>query len=154
MDVVAYDDLSELDITALCVWRESRGELLAVRRCVAWSIRNRVSHPRWWNQPQGAHPSLWHATVLKPWQYSSFNHGDPNETRWPASDTDEGWGETRDMVSTAMTEVGLDPSGGATNYFDKSITFPHAWGAEADWENTLNLGRIRFWKEKIHGPLS
>jgi hypothetical protein len=149
MEVVQYDELSELEITALCVWRESRGELLAVRRCVAWSIRNRAVKPRWWNQPRGAHPSLWHATVLKPWQYSSFNHGDPNETRWPVSDTDEGWGETRDEVNLVMTDTGPDPTDGATHYFDTSISFPKAWGIEANWLNTLNLGRVRFWKEKI-----
>ena len=148
MEVVAYDSLSELEITALCVWRESRGEMLSVRRCVAWSIRNRVSNPRWWNRPQGSHPSLWHSTVLKPWQYSSFNSGDPNETRWPVSDTDEGWKETRDVVAEAMSDPNPDPTSGATHYFDTSITFPKAWCNEIDWENTLNLGRIRFWKEK------
>lgn len=151
MEIQAYDSLSELDITALCVWRESRGEMLAVRRCVAWSIKNRAARPRWWNQPQGSHPSLWHATVLKPWQYSSFNTSDPNETRWPLSDTDEGWGETRQAVQEVMDSTGPDPTDGATHYYDTSISFPKAWGNESNWLNTLNLGHVRFWKEKVNG---
>lgn len=38
---------------------------------VALSVRNRVEKPRWWGKN-------WKEVILKPWQYSCFNFGDPN----------------------------------------------------------------------------
>lgn len=143
-----YLQLSDKEILSLAQWREARGESFEGKRAVAWTIKNRVDHPCWWNQPIGANPTLWHATILKPYQISSFNPGDPNAGKWP---------EEVDAAFIACSRIAMgildgsdisDLTFGSTHYFDRSISFPKAWGKESDWENTLSLGRLKFWKMK------
>lgn len=140
MDPRPYTELSELELLALCVWREARNQRADGMAAVAWSIRNRVQRPSWWGHD---YPSV----ILKPWQYSSFNLSDPNSTKWPA-DNDESWPVCMAVVTPIYQALitSPDPTGGATHYYDTSITFPKAWGRESEWENTLNLHQLRFWK--------
>ena len=46
---------------------------------------------------------------------------------------------------------GSDPDDtyGATYYYDTSIDWPEAWGPQANYVNTLNVGRLRFWKLRL-----
>ena len=138
MEPQPYTELSDLGILALCCWREARGEVEDGKRGVAHVIANRVKLGGW----QGRD---WHSVVLKPWQFSSFNLSDPNNTKWP-SDDDPSWTECLSISSGVLMGMDDDLTGGATYYYDTSIGWPKAWGNEAEYENTLNVGRLKFWK--------
>jgi|SRR5215471_10021632 len=137
MDEQPYDQLSDVDLLALCCWREARGEPFEAKLAQCWSVRNRVEKPSWWG-------NSYSTVILKPWQYSSFNANDPNATKWPHDSPD--WLDCQQAASQVLNGEVPDPTNGATNYYDTSITFPRAWGNENEWENTLNIGRLKFWK--------
>jgi|SRR6516165_2267393 hypothetical protein len=140
MEPKPYDELTDLELLELCVWRESRNQAPEGMFAVACSIRNRVEHPTWWGHD-------WATVILKPWQYSSFNKNDPNEEKWPQDGSPEFLEVCHQCEAVMNGEP--DSTDGATNYYDTSITFPKAWGSESQWDNTLNIGAFRFWKEKV-----
>lgn len=145
MKAQPYDQLSELSLLELCVWREARGEGFEGKRAVAWSIKNRTQVSCWWNDHIAGN---YHRVILKPWQFSSFNVSDQNSAKWP-EDEDPAFAEcAAAALPVWMGSDTQDPTNGATNYYDISIDFPHAWGPESDWENTLDVGRLRFWKKR------
>lgn len=123
---------------ALCCYREARGEPFDGKRGVCHVIKNRADRPGWWGHDV---PSV----ILKPWQFSSFNGNDPNAEVWPA---DESAAWTDCMAAAAAVLVGNDPdlTEGATYYHDTSIMFPKAWGNVLAYQNTLNVGRLKFYK--------
>lgn len=146
MNPTPYVDLSPLAMLELCCWREARGEDGDTQRAQMWSIKNRVDHPCWWSESHDPMPSLWHAVILKPWQYSSFNLNDPNHIKWP-SDVDPAFARIGQLaIPLTLGADTQDPTDGGTHYYDTSIAFPKAWGSESTWVNTLNSGRLRFWK--------
>jgi len=138
MQPVPYDELSDLVLLELCVWREAQNQPEEGMHAVACSIRNRVLHPSWWGHD-------WKSVILKPWQYSSFNKNDPNEKKWPEDD-DVAFPKVTMACIPVFLNHDMDSTGGATHYYDTSIDFPKAWGNELEWENTLNVGQLRFWK--------
>jgi N-acetylmuramoyl-L-alanine amidase len=58
-------------LLALAIYREARGEDLAAKIAVGCVIRNRVQHPSWYGRS-------WFEVITKPYQFSSFNLGEPN----------------------------------------------------------------------------
>ena len=141
MQPTPYENLSDLELLTLCVWREARGEPFDGKRGVAHVIRNRVYGPvHWWGRD-------WHSVVLHPWQFSSFNTSDPNAYEWP-SDTDPSFESCVQAVGPVYAGEDEDLTNGATFYYDTSISWPRSWGNQADYENTLNIGRLKFWRLK------
>ena len=139
MNPQPYENLSDLTLLELCVWREAQNQGHEGMRAVAWSIRNRVEHPCWWGK-------TWSEVILKPWQYSSFNLADPNHHKFP-SDVDPFFATACDVCTRVYLGADTDDlTDGATHYYDTSIGFPKAWGSEAEWVNTLNVGKLKFWK--------
>jgi N-acetylmuramoyl-L-alanine amidase len=129
-------DAFNISLLALCVWREARGEPTAGKQAVACSIRNRVQHPSWWGHS-------WASVILKDRQYSSFNRGDPNATKWPDVEHDTAWAACLDIASAVYTGVMDDNSGGADSYYDISIPAP-AWATDDKF--TIAIGKIRFYR--------
>lgn len=126
---------------ALCIWRESRGELITTKQAVAWSIKNRVLSPGWWGHS-------WTGVILMPWQYSSFNHNDPNATKWPVT-TDPSWTDSLTVAEQVFNADPLlpDPTHGATSYFDQSLdTDPPKWAIDGSMVKTVDFGRLHFYK--------
>ena len=138
-----YSELSDLDILTLAVWREARGEQTLGQRAVAHVIRNRTFTPKWWN---GHTAGSYHAVILFPYQFSSFNPGDPNADLWPTNDLSF----TSCREAALWVPCGMDPDNtdGAVMYHDTSIGWPTSWGNEADFVNTVNTGHLRFYKPK------
>jgi len=107
---VTYDELrAAFDeiCTCLCIWREGRGCSPAAQAGIYWVIRNRVADPRW--------PNTAAEVVLQPWQFSAFNSGDPNSTRFPRhKDAPDyaAWQRILAMVASPPP----DPTGGAVFY--------------------------------------
>lgn len=63
--------LSDIELLALCIYGESRGEPYAGKCGVAWVVLNRVKrHPRYGAGIKGV--------ILKPYQFSCFLEADPN----------------------------------------------------------------------------
>ena len=139
MEAQNYSDMSDLVLLELAIWREARGEVYDAKRGVAWAIKNRVDHPSWMGRD-------WHTVILKPWQFSSFNVSDVNNTKWP-EDSDPSFAECCAVAQGVyLGQDSTDLTDGATHYYDISIDFPKAWGSEDEWVNTLNIGRLKFWK--------
>jgi N-acetylmuramoyl-L-alanine amidase len=131
----------EFSLLALCVWRESRGEIVDAKRAVAWSIRNRAMRPTWWGTD---YPSVILKHVNNIYQYSSFNTGDPNAVKFPEAN-DTAWQACLMAAESAYEGVGGDPSLGATHYFDRSLDGnPPAWAAKMI--HTANIGNLRFYR--------
>lgn len=133
-----YNALSDVSLMALCIWREARGESPDGQLGVGHVIQNRAKKGGWWGHDI-------HSVVLKPWQFSSFNAGDPNSTRWP-DDESGSWTNCLSAATAVIVGKVADITNGATHYFDVSIPWPKAWGQESEYENTLNIGRLRFYK--------
>ena len=139
MNPLPYKDLSDLTLLELCVWREARGESSDGKRAVAHTIRNRVyGATKWWGHD-------WHSVILHPYQFSSFNANDPNADKWP-DDTDSSFAECCQAALPVYLGNDTDLTQGATYYHDTSMGWPHAWGNAADYELTLELGRLKFYK--------
>ena len=146
------DHLYDLSLLSLCVWREARGEIVDGKRGVAWSIRNRVMHPSWWGTD-------WISVILKPKQYSSFNVGDPNATKFPQAN-DTAWlaslqaameaygaGGDAEQALELLKTGNSDPSRGATHYFDKSLdSNPPFWATDGTMFKTADIGNLHFYR--------
>jgi hypothetical protein len=78
-------------------------------------------------------------TVLQPWQFSSFNPGDPNSKQFPA-DGDRSW---LDSLKAAQA-TDPDNTYGAVFYYSPPLGGPPAaWG---HIEYTTTIGRLHFYK--------
>lgn len=69
----------DLNVLALTVWAEARGEPSEGIKGVIWVIRNRWEHPRWWSKAPGIDEDDTLAAVCRaPRQFSCWNTNDPN----------------------------------------------------------------------------
>jgi len=138
MQPQSYTSLSSADLMALCVWRESQDQPIDGQRGVAHVISNRASQPGWWGRDI-------QTVVLHPWQFSSFNEHDPNSSKWPG-DNDPAWEQCLDISIAVLNGSDADLTEGATYYHDTSMGWPSAWGNISEYENTLNVGRLKFYR--------
>ena len=136
MDPQPYDNLSNQDLCALCVWREARGEGSIGKRGVAHVILNRMNHG-------GYGGSDVHGVVLKPYQFSSFLESDPNSELWPL-DEDALWIDSQQAAQAVLLGFDTDITAGALFYFSRPLTEPpSAWGPVGV---TLVVGHLTFCK--------
>jgi len=128
--------MSELALLALCVWREASNQSPAAKLGVAWSIKNRTLKPQWWGTD--------YLSVLgKRLQYSSFTSpGDPNLIRWPLV-TDPSWADSLTAAQAAYLGDSPDPTGGATSYYSVDISPPY-W--VSSMVLTVQIDSIKFFK--------
>lgn len=69
-----------INVLAMMVWREARGETFNAKLQVAWTVKNRVDNPKWWGHD-------WISVITKKWQYSSMGApGDKQLILFPAVD--------------------------------------------------------------------
>lgn len=127
----------ELALLMLCIYREARGEPNEAKLGVGWTIKNRIALQNWMGKTYAA-------VILKPYQFSSFNSGDPNASKFPNPLNDTAYPECLAAAKAAYDGVGIDPTGGATHYYDNSISAPK-WTEGAT--KTAMLGRLNFYKD-------
>jgi N-acetylmuramoyl-L-alanine amidase len=123
---------------ALAIYREARGEDLTGKIAAGCVIRNRVQHPSWYGRN-------WFDVITKPYQFSSFNLGDPNSAVF-GSAADRAW---QDSIAAALRVMGgePDPTGGATFYFDQTLANnPPKWASI--YLHTADIGAFHFYMPK------
>jgi N-acetylmuramoyl-L-alanine amidase len=129
----------DLVLLALCNWREARGESLDAKLAQAWTVRNRAMNPSWWGGPSYA------SVILKPYQFSSFNHNDPNASKMPTEE-DSSWTECLTIANEVYSGTGTDLTSGCSHYFDKSLdSHPPSWAAEM--VHVIDIGNLRFYRK-------
>lgn len=138
MNPVPYTQLSPADLFALCIYREGRDEVWDCQRGIAWVILNRVDKPSWWGHDI-------QSVILCPWQFSSFNPGNPEQNTWPAN-TDGRLIEARKVVALVSSGTDTDPTQGAVNYYATTIA-PPSWTQKMIF--TTQLGNTRFYRQQL-----
>jgi spore germination cell wall hydrolase CwlJ-like protein len=136
-DMPVEDQLPEV-LFAMLIFGEARGEEFAVKCAVGSVVRNRVEHPRWWGHDLKA-------IILKPFQFSCFNHGDPNREKllWPLKHEENTvWDECYEIAVGILENDLPDNTGHADHYFDDSISFPK-WARQECF--TVKMGRLNFY---------
>ena len=134
-----YTELTYLQLLELCVWREAQGEPYDGKRAVAHVVRNRVyGTTKWWGRD-------WESVILHPWQFSSFNKNDPNSRKWP-EDTDPSFLDSQVAAESVYLGNDGDLTAGATFYHATSMGWPASWGDPNDYEETLSIGRHKFYR--------
>ena len=138
------EEAYEFALLVLCVWREARGEKsIDALHGVAWTIKNRVSQPKWWGKTYAE-------VILKPYQFSSFNgpdkngHVDANATKFPVPSTDTAYGPCLLAAKHVYEGTQVDVTQGAQYYHDTSIQ-PPEWTKKMT--KTVQIGSLIFYRE-------
>jgi len=120
--------------TALCIWKEARGEGVQGMTAVACVIRNRV-------EKRGTSYSV---EVYRAWQFTSMSVPTDPEFHLVPSGFDPTWDAAQQIADDVINGKTADVTGGAVLYWnpagiasDKTFTtlsgqvvkFPHTWNA-------------------------
>ncbi|MGB2633214.1 MAG: cell wall hydrolase [Candidatus Acidiferrum sp.] len=138
-----YNARQAVDLVMLMqlIGREAGNQTDDGMRGVAWSVKNRVARPNFWDWGYD-----WETVIEKKWAYSSINGApnDPNLRKYPNLHV-EPWERCLAIAEEIFTGTGTDPTAGATHYFDKSLDAnPPDWAARM--VHTLDLGDFHFYK--------
>lgn len=126
--------LLQVFILALAIYREARGEPAAGKLAVGWVIRNRVADQRW--------PETYRDVILQPFQFSAFNKNDSQSTVFPKAESDAAW---EGCVSAAREVLNgaTDFTNGANHYFADTIEPPN-WADPQ--KHVVSIGHHKFYK--------
>lgn len=111
-------------LLAATMWGEARGEGAEAMRAVGHVVMNRYH-----NENSARYGTNLRGVILRPWQFSAWNHGDPNRDRmlrlvagWrpPGADGDA-WLMARALARDIMTGRSTDPTGGALYYHTQEV---------------------------------
>lgn len=124
--------MTDLEIMALTVWAEARGESPNGQRAVAWVIRNRLENPGWWSRHAGdGIPDDTLAAVCRdPYQFSCWNPSDPNRSRLFAIKTRERADYQAILKlcgAVMMADPSTDPTRGADHYCTSAVVRHTRW---------------------------
>ena len=127
-------------LLAMGIWGESRGLPDAGKLAVGCVVANRVKDGRFGDGYKGV--------ILKPWQFSSFNHSDPNHGKLLhplLHDAQPVWESCYRAAETILSGDYVDFTMGALYYFSHPITAPpKAWG-HVVW--TATIEGLQLYKE-------
>lgn len=113
---IMTDTNEQIDYIARTAWGEARGEGATGMQAVINVIMNRAKKGGWY----GLTPK---DVVLKKWQFSCWNAGDPNREKLLAVTTaDKNFAKALDLATLAYNGQLPDITGGAVNYHAKSIS--------------------------------
>lgn len=116
---LAHDD----DILARTLVGEARGEGQSGMESVACIVMNRVAKQTWY----GKSPKQ---VCLKPWQFSAWNKNDPNRAIIENLDIETAiYREALKIARRAIAGQLIDPTKGATHYYDRRMPTPPGWAA-------------------------
>ena len=123
---------ADLDMMALTVWAEARGEGPDGIAAVAWVIRNRFENPGWWSRQRGDGISddTIAAVCLDPYQFSCWNPADPNRKKLlsPTTKDRADFKFCRKICEQVMTSSNADDLvKGADHYCTKAVVRHTRW---------------------------
>lgn len=122
--------------TALCIWREARGEGVVGMTAVACVIRNRARKRL----------SSYSVEVFRPWQFTSMSDPYDPEFRLMPAESDPSWVQAQSISRDVIDGVTADITGGATLYWNprgiestkryalpngEEVKFPAKWDVAA-----------------------
>ena len=122
---------TDLDTMALTVWGEARGESAKGQIAVAWVIKNRWMHPRWWSRHSfdSIPDDTISAVCRDPWQFSCWNPSDPNRKKLEDSTTKDldSFIQIRKMCELVLLNEISDPTNTADHYVVTKIANSVRW---------------------------
>lgn len=129
---------NDRQVMAATIWGEARGETPEGRQGVAAVIANRAAIASAYRNKMGeSHPLFGDGRVLTaclaPWQFSCWNHNDPNRVQILALDfsaPDEILADCIAVADEFLASNPPDPTHGATHYKVTSLPWPSSWGAK------------------------
>jgi len=125
-----------------CIWGEGRGEPEEGKIAIAHVIRNRWIKDGWFGK------SL-KGVILKPLQFSCFNHFDKNRRKLLnplIHDNFEVWKDCYEIAEKVYSGDIPDPTDGATHYHRKDMKVYPKWAE--DMVKTCEIGSHIFYKER------
>jgi hypothetical protein len=128
---------TEIDILARTIWGEARGESDAGKAGVAWVVQNRAMIGGWWGDDIVE-------VCLKPYQFSCWNHNDPNRKQMErlSANSNPPFQKCLEIARDVLKGKIPDPTKGANHY--------HADYVKPNWaksENfTVQIGNHLFYK--------
>lgn len=106
---------TDVDTVARTLWGEARSEGAEGMQAVANVIMNRVRDKRW--------PSTPAAVATQKWQFSAWNHNDPNRAKLLAvTESDPAFAMALRIAEQAVSGSLADITNGATHYHTRSIS--------------------------------
>jgi spore germination cell wall hydrolase CwlJ-like protein len=130
---------------AMLIFGEARGEPKDGKTAVGWVAQNRALNPGWWGKDL-------RGVILKPWQFSCFNPGDPNREKLfdPLKfESSEVWDECFLTAKGILEGEIPDNTENSDHYFDVSIK-PPTW---ADPRKLVKkIGRLVFYRLDLKAP--
>ena len=127
-----FSEDSDEILLARMIFGEARSCSYMERLAVGFSAVNRVNDGKKWNGETLSE------VLLKPWQYSCFNDGDPNRVKLmdPKSYDTNSFYECLNVAGDILSGKITDPTNGATHYFNPDYANP-------SWADKLErIGRI------------
>lgn len=130
----------EIDFLARTIYGEARGENLETRLYIGWVIRNRVNGP-------ASFGNTYEDVVTKPFQFSSWNEGDPNhdDVMHPSGSEWKVCQALAQAIYYASEEH--NPIPGVYHYFDLTLDEnPPSWAKAGSIFIIEAIPKIRFVK--------
>ena len=133
-------------LAAVCLWREARGQSIAVKTAIWHVIQNRASDAkrRW--------PRTISGVVAQRMQFSSMTApGDPNLVLWPTepipgANAGADWNAFLDCQTVVESPLAADPANGANMYESEPVDKRPKWSDPNEATLTLDLGNTRFYR--------
>ena len=133
--IPGLDKLDDETLFALCIYCEARGEPKEGQEAVAWVIKNRVDHPKWWGNNI-------HSVILTPCQFSWTSLRNPEHID-PANLPD--LSEFRSIVQGVCSGEIPNPINGANLYCADYMRPWPAWAFNTKFIE--QIGQHRFYME-------
>lgn len=147
---MSYNPLNDLDVMALTVWAEARGESVKGQKAVIHVIKNRQKNPGWWSrQNDGIPDDTLAAVCMDAFQFSCWNPCDPQSKRLhdPKTLDRPDVQKIRMLVEETLNED--DFTGGATHYCTRAVAKYTRWARGK--KPILVLGSHQFYKIGLSG---
>lgn len=146
--------LTPIQLVALTVWAEARGEPNMGWLAVIWVIRNRLRLLKYYGSkiPVLSKPGMeFHSVILKPLQFSCYNANDPQFKTLVAIAEDferelDKKNKLADIYSLVCSAHNIpDPTFGATHYHNFAVS--PAWNKSPNMIQTNKIGNHIFYRE-------
>jgi hypothetical protein len=142
----------------MLIGREAGNQKDDAMLCMAWSVKNRVLRPGFWNWGRD-----WEGVIEAKWQYSSIEglQSDPNLLKYPNLNV-EPWERCLNIAVIVYDGLANDPTDGSTHYHDISLDPDPAkgrpdkrpiWAKNGRTVHVMDCGSFHFFRPSEIGPI-